>query len=185
MYRDIPRELRERSVHPSKAEYPEVIFPLLTRYGYRAYPGEPDEPRFSEIAGRLGRALEAFRAGQPAAAEADASYEKACFAALARHWRGPGEVNSALTDELLSARRHFQDRIAGPEVAEAWREWNDHAVGMVRLAVAENPGARVLVLIGVENAALLRPALRKLTGLRVVDMEEWIRASGRQHPISD
>jgi hypothetical protein len=94
-------------------------------------------------------------------------------------------VNSALTDELLAARRHFQDRVAGPEVAEAWRQWNDHAVGMVRRAVAENPGRRILVLIGVENAALLRPALRKLPGLRVVDMEDWVGASARQHPASD
>lgn len=180
-----PRELRERSVHPSKAEYPEVIFPLLARHGYRAYPGEPDEPRFGEIVGRLGRALESFRRGQPAAAEADAGYEKATFAALAHHWRGPAEVNSALTDELLAARRHFQDRIAGTEVAEAWRQWNDHAVAMVRQAVAESPGGRVLVLIGVENAALLRPALRELPGLRVVDMEDWIGASARQRPVSD
>jgi len=180
-----PRELRERTVHPSKAEYPEVIFPLLARHGYRAYPGEPDEPRFSEIVGRLGRALESFRAGQPAAAEADAGYEKATFAALAHHWRSPAEVNGALTDELLAARRHFQDRLAGTAVADAWRQWNAHAVGVIRRAVGENPGGRVLVLVGVENAALLRPALRELPGLRVVDMEDWIGASAQQHPVAD
>lgn len=70
-------------------------------------------------------------------------------------------------------------------MAEAWEQWNDHAVGMVRRAVAESPSGRILVLIGVENAALLRPALRRLPGLRVVDMEDWIRASARRHPVSD
>jgi hypothetical protein len=170
-----PSELREQAVHPSKAEYPNVIFPLVRRHGWQAYAGEPDEPEFGEIVGRLGRRLAAFRAEQPALSRADEEYADAAFAALAGIWRTPADVNGAVTDALLAARRRWQDRAAGPEVADAWRRWNDHAAAVVLRAARENPGRRILVLIGVENAALLRPALRNLPELRVIDVEAWLR----------
>lgn len=171
-----PRELRDQTVHPSKAEYPQVIFPYVRQHGLRSYAGEPDEPVFSEVVQRLGRALSAFRTEDSATARADVEHDKATWAALARVWHSPADVNGALTDQVLAARRAYQDRVAGPEVASAWRTWNDHAVAMVRRAAAENPGSRVLVLIGVENAALIRPALAQFPGLNLVDVEGWLRA---------
>jgi hypothetical protein len=173
-----PRELREESVHPSKAEYPRVVFPLVRAHRYRAYAGEPDEPRFGEIVGRLARRLEAFRAEQPAAARADEAYERATYAALAQLWRTPADVNGATTDRLLLARRAYQDRLAGPEVADAWHEWNDHAVEMVRIAIRKNRDQRVLVLVGVENAASIRAALRASSEVHLVDVEAWLRGHG-------
>lgn len=170
-----PRELRDQRVHPSKAEYPEVIFPLVRERGWRAYPGEPDEPEFGEIVGRLGRALGEFKAGRPDAARADKAYEEATWAALAQFWVSAADVNGALTDQLLQARRSYQDRVAGPEVADAWRRWNDHAATMVGRAAAENPGARILVLIGVENCGALRRTLAARPDLRLVDMEPYLR----------
>lgn len=170
-----PRELRDRTVHPSKQEYPAVIFPLLREHGYRAYAGEPDEPEFSTIVQRLGGALRTFRTAHAAVAAADRGYEDATFRALAQLWRTPADVNGAVTDRLLAARRAYQDQVAGPAVAEAWRRWNEHAVAVVRRARRENPGKRILVLIGVENCAQLRPALGALPELRLVDMEQWLR----------
>jgi hypothetical protein len=170
-----PRELREEAVHPSKAEYPRVIFPLVRANGYRAYAGEPDEPEFGEIVGRLSRRLEAFRAEQPDAAGADAAYARATYDALARLWRTPADVNGATTDRLLLARRAYQDQVAGPVVADAWRRWNEHAVAVVVDAARENTGKRVLVLVGVENAGLLRSALRERADVRLVDVEAWLR----------
>jgi hypothetical protein len=171
-----PRELRDQSVHPSKAEYPQVIFPLVRESGFRAYAGEPDEPVFSEIVAQLGQRLKVFREREGEVARADEAHERATFAALEQVWRTPADVNGGLTDELLSARRRLQDRLAGPDVADAWRRWNEHAVTVVRQALRENPGKRVLVLIGVENAALLRPALRELPEVRLIEMEAWLRA---------
>lgn len=171
-----PRELREQVVHPSKAEYPQVIFPYVRERGIPAYAGEPDEPVFTEVVQRLGRSLAAFRAGDSAAARADAEHDRATWAALAFAWKSAADVNGALTDQLLAARRAYQDQIAGPDVAGAWRAWNDHAVAMVRRAAREHPGGRVLVLIGVENAALIRPALRGLPEVSLVDVEAWLRA---------
>lgn len=170
-----PRELREQTVHPSKAEYPAVIFPLVREHGYRAYAGEPDEPRFTEIVSQLSRHLEVFRDELPEAATTDSAYEKATFDGLKHLWKTPADVNGALTDRLLRSRRDLQDRLAGAEVARAWHDWNEHAVTVVRRAVRENPGERVLVLIGVENTALLRPALRQLPEVELVDIEAWLR----------
>ncbi len=180
-----PRELRDQAVHPSKAEYPQVIFPYVRQHRLRAYAGEPDEPVFSEVVQQLGRRLSAFRTEDPAAAQADAEHERATWAALARAWQSPADVNGALTDQLLAARRAYQDRVAGPGVAGAWGTWNDHAVAMVRRAAVENPGGRVLVLIGVENAALIRPALGQYPELALVDVERWLRTGTPPEPVAD
>jgi len=174
-----PREFRDQTVHPSKAEYPEVIFPLVHEQGYRAYAGEPDEPQFTEIVAGLGRQLRAFRTEHPDLARIDEAYETATLAALTQVWTTPADVNGALTDQLLMARRHYQDRVAGPEVAKAWRRWHDHAVMMVRRAARENPGQRILVLLGVDNCARLRPALRGLPELRLVEIEAWLSQPAR------
>ena len=169
-----PKELREQAVHPSKREYPAVIFPLVQERGLRAYPGEPDEPEFTRIVQGLGAALQQFRTGHAEVAAADRAYQEATLRALAHLWRTPADVNGAVTDQLLAARRAYQDRMAGPEVAEAWRRWNEHAVSVVRQAQRENPGRRILVLVGVENCARLRASLARLPELRVVDMEKWL-----------
>lgn len=171
-----PRELREQTVHPSKAEYPQVIFPLVRKHGYRAYPAEPDEPEFTEIVSGLSRSLEAFRTNRADAAAVDSGDDEATYAALARLWRTPADVNSGLTDRLLATRRQVQDVIAGPEVADAWRRWNEHSLSVIRRAVQENPGKRVLVLIGVENAAMIRPALAGDANITLIDVEAWLSA---------
>jgi hypothetical protein len=169
-----PRELREQTVAASKREYPEVIFPLVRQHRYRAYAGEPDEPEFSTIVGQLSRALASFRSEQPALAAADREYERAIFSALAQSWRTPADVNGALTDQLLAARRAYQDGVAGAQVGDAWRRWNAHAVSTVVRAHRENPGKRILVLVGVENCPRLRADLAGVPGLRLVDMERWL-----------
>jgi hypothetical protein len=170
-----PNELQAQTVHPSKAEYPEVIFPLVRSEQIRAYPGEPPEPVFSEIVSQLGAELKRFQAESPASAAADRAYTTASYAALAELWRSPADVNGRVTDALLHARRGYQDRLAGAKVAEAWQRWNDHAAGMVRTAATEHPGKRVLVLIGVENCGLLRATLKEDSRIRLVDMEAWLR----------
>lgn len=173
-----PRELREQKVHPSKAEYPEVIFPLVREGGYKAYAGEPDEPVFTEVVQNLSASLKAFQTDHADLARADKAYEEAAWAALGQLWKTPADVNSGATDRVLAARRAYQDHLAGPAVAGAWRRWNEHAASMVQQAQRENPGKRILVLIGVDNTAALRSTLAGSPALRVVDMESWLR----QHP---
>jgi hypothetical protein len=173
-----PRELRDERVHPSKQEYPRVIFPLVRERGLRAYAGEPDEPRFSAIVQGLSRALTDFRATHPELAAADRAYESATYAALARLWSTPARVNGPLTDQMLAARRRYQDEVAGDRVADAWRRWTEHTVSVVRRAAGEHPGRRILVLVGVENAPQVRGALRRHPELELVDVEAWLRHEG-------
>ena len=71
--------------------------------------------------------------------------------------------------------RWLDGGVAGPEVADAWRRWNDHVVAMVIRAHRENPGKRILVLIGVENCSRLRAGLASVPELRLIDMERWLR----------
>jgi hypothetical protein len=144
-----PRELRDERVHPSKQEYPRVIFPLVRERGLRAYAGEPDR-----------------------------AYESATYAALARLWSTPARVNGPLTDQMLAARRRYQDEVAGDRVADAWRRWTEHTVSVVRRAAGEHPGRRILVLVGVENAPQVRGALRRHPELELVDVEAWLRHEG-------
>jgi len=171
-----PQELQARTVHPSKAEYPEVIFPLVRSEGFVAYPGEPPEPTFGEIVAQLGAELTSFREERPMEAEADRAFNAASYAALAVLWRSPADVNGGATDAVLRGRRAYQDRMVGAKVAEAWTRWNEHAATMVRRAAAEHPGERILVLIGVENAGPLRATLQNEPRLRLIDMEAWLRA---------
>ncbi len=170
-----PAELRDRKVHPSKGEYPEVIFPLVEERRYRAYAGEPDEPVFSEVVKGLSEALKNFRERTPEAAEADKAYGEASFRALAEIWQSPADVNGSLTDRVLAARRAVQDRLAGAAVADAWRRWNSHLLDVVLRAARENPGRRILVLVGVENTPAIRADLARERGLTLVDMETGLR----------
>jgi len=172
-----PNELRTHTVAPSKAEYSQVIFPLVLAERYQAYPGEPEEPTFTEIVTSLGQELRRFRTEQPAIAQVDKAFDEAAFAALAQLWHTPADVNSAVTDQVLRSRREYQDRVAGPRVADAWRRWNAHALGMVRQARDAHPGKRILVLIGVENCGPLREALRQEPGIKLIDMEAWLRGA--------
>lgn len=174
-----PEELRSETVAPSKAEYPEVIFPWLRANPLPVYPGEPDEPAFTQIVSQLGADLQRFRAEDPERAQVDKAFNDAAYAALAQLWTSPAAVNSAVTDQVLHARRVYQDQVTGAGVANAWRRWNAHALQVVHRALAEHPGKRLLVLLGVENCGPLRNALRADPRVRLVDMEEWLRGSLR------
>lgn len=169
-----PRELKAREVALSKAEYPQVIFPFMEAHALPTYPAEPDEPEFTRVVSQLGADLKRFQTEQPAVAAADRAHNEATYQALAHLWRSPAAVNGPVTDLLLSARRRYQDQMAGSGVAEAWRWWNQHALAMVQRAVAEHPGRRVLVLIGVENCGPLRAALAKEPNVQLVDMASWL-----------
>lgn len=98
------------------------------------------------------------------------------YSALARIWETPADVNGTVTDQLLHARHEVQRLLAGAKVGEAWTRWNDHALDVIRRAVRENPGKRLLVLAGVENAATLRPALAREQNVTLVDVEAWLSA---------
>lgn len=171
-----PAELRAEQVHASKIEYPGAIFPLRQARGAQAYPGEPDEPMFSEIVQATVRSLEAFKRERAAQADALKQLEDATYAALAAAWTNPADAHSDATVRVLAGLRALSDSLAGAVVRDGWERWNQHIADVVRRAAAEHPGRAVLVLVGIANRGPVIEHLRGDAALDVVAMEPWLRA---------
>jgi hypothetical protein len=165
-----PDELAERKETPGRPEYPAVVFPLLQEKRYATYPMEPGEPVFGEMVKSYATLLQRFKETQPDAAATLNAYEAAAVAALRACWHSPAAVNSPLTDRIIEAKHQLQSAIMGPERATGWARWNDYMVDGVKRAVAENPGKRILALVGYDNAYWLRTRLANLSDARVIDM---------------
>jgi len=167
-----PDELAERKETPGRPEYPAVVFPLLLEKQYTTYPMEPGEPLFGEMVQSHATLLQKFKESRPDASATVNAYEAAAVAALRACWRSPADVNSPFTDRIVEAKHEMQSALMGPSRAEGWARWNDYMVDAVRRAMAENPGKRVLALVGYDNAYWMRARLTDLPGARIIDMHQ-------------
>ena len=114
-----PTEVREQKVHPSKIEYPQVIFPLVQQHGYRVYAAEPDEPLFTQIVQPLAQARSAFAKAKPEQARILDEYDEATWSALALYWQSPADAH----DETTGACPR------GPQGARHARLWRAPGAG--------------------------------------------------------
>lgn len=169
-----PQEVREQVVHASKIEYTHVVFPLMEERKYKVYPAEPDEPLFTEITTAGSAARQAFQQTRPDDAAALQDYVKSAYVLLARHWRSPAEVNDQLTGQVLRAKTALDDRLVYGDEVSAGTRWNRHWTDTILKAAAENPGARVLALTGIENRPWIVDALRESGQVDLVDMPAWL-----------
>jgi hypothetical protein len=170
-----PTEVRERKVHPSKVEYPQVIFPLAQQHGYRVYAAEPDEPLFTQIVQPLAQARSAFAKDEPEQARSLDAYEKATWSALATYWRSPADAHDETTALALAGRKALDTRVYGELQAQGNTRWIEHWVRIVRQAAAENPGKKILAVAGIDNREEIERELRRDRALGVVDMAQWLR----------
>ncbi len=170
-----PTEVREQKVHPSKVEYPEVIFPLVQQHGYRVYAAEPDEPLFTQIVQPLAQARSDFAKARPGPARILADYDKATWAALALYWQSPADAHDATTALALAGHKALDTRVYGELQAQANTRWIEHWVRIVRQAVAENPGKKILAVAGIDNREQIERELRRDSTLAVVDMARRLR----------
>ncbi|HEV8333490.1 MAG TPA: hypothetical protein VGQ22_18845 [Steroidobacteraceae bacterium] len=170
-----PTEVREQRVHPSKVEYPQVIFPLVQQHGYRVYAAEPDEPLFTQIVQPLAQALSGFAKDKPEQARILDAYDKATWAALAMYWRSPADAHDETTGLALAGHKALDTRVHGDLQAQANTRWIEHWVQIVRQAAAENPGKRILAVAGIDNRGEIERELRRDPALGVVDMAQWLR----------
>jgi hypothetical protein len=170
-----PTEVREQKVHISKIEYPQVIFPLVQQHGYRVYAGEPDEPLFAQIVQPLAQERSAFAKAKPDQVRALDDYEKATWSALELHWRSPADVHDETTALALAGRKALDTRVYGGSQAQANSRWIAHWVRIVRQAVAENPGKKVLAIPGLDNRVEIERELRGDANLTLIDMAQWLR----------
>jgi len=172
-----PSELAEQKVHPSKIEYPGVIFPLVRAGRYRVYAGEPAEPMFTEIVQALGSANTQLNKDKPDDRITIQEFSDATYEALAKIWVSPADVNSAVTERVLGGKQALEARLLGAVHSDSWARWNGHAVEVALRAVRENPGKRVLMITGIENCAGVREHLRRQNSVNLVDMERWLHAN--------
>jgi hypothetical protein len=170
-----PTEVREQKVHPSKVEYPQVIFPLVKEQGYRVYAAEPDEPLFTQIVQPLAQARTDFAKAKPEPARILADYDKATWAALALYWKSPADAHDATTALALAGRKALDTAVYGELQAQANARWIEHWVRIVRQAAAENPGKKILAVAGIDNREEIERELRQDSTLVVADMAQWLR----------
>lgn len=170
-----PTEVREQKVHPSKIEYPQVVFPLVQQHGYRAYAAEPDEPLFTQIVQPLAQARSAFAKSKPEQARILDDYDEATWSALKLHWLSPAEAHDETTALALAGRKALDTRVYGELQAQANTRWIEHWVRIVRQAAAENPGKKILAVAGIDNRQEIEHELRADPALTIVDMAQWLR----------
>lgn len=170
-----PTEVREQKVHPSKVEYPQVIFPLVQQHGYRVYAAEPDEPLFTQIVQPLAQARSEFAKARPQPARILADYDKATWAALALYWQSPADAHDETTALALAGRKALDTRVYGELQAQANARWIEHWVRIVRQAAAENPGKKILAVAGIDNRDEIERELRRDSRLTVADMAQQLR----------
>jgi len=170
-----PTELATRKVWPGKIEYPGAIFPFIDAGRYRVYAAEPDEPMFTEIVQSITEASQALERTAPDVSAGLDQFTEAVYTSLYASWQTPADVNSAVTDRVLAGKQALESRLVGPVRAKGRERWNRHVLGIILKAARENPGRRVLVLVGIENRHWFVNHLRNSTDIELVDMEAWLR----------
>lgn len=170
-----PTEVREQKVHPSKVEYPQVIFPLVQQHGYRVYAAEPDEPLFTQIVAPLARARSEFAQAKPEQARILGAYDEATWSGLTLYWQSPADAHDETTALALAGRKALDNRVHGELQTQANTRWIEHWVQVVRQAAVENPGKKILAVAGIDNREEIERELRHDPALGVVDMAQWLR----------
>lgn len=172
-------DLAARSPQQTKREYPAVIYPLIDRHRYVVYPMEPSEPVFSALVEPYVAANQAFATSLPAQAEAFASYGAGVYAGLRAYWTAPARVNDDVTDQVMRAKHALQEAMIGPGERAGWQAWNQHFLGVIMRAAAENPGKRIVVTVGAEHGYWLREHLGKLPDVQLLDTAALLEAAQR------
>lgn len=172
-----PKELREQKVYPGKVEYTNIVFPYIKNGKFAVYPGEPDEPMYTTLVNEAIKGYGDFDKQQPALSKSLHDYTTALYGIMTGSWKNVADANSKLTDQLLAAKLSLEDSLVGNLQTSGWEKWNAHTTAIIQQAMRENPGKRILVLTGIENAYMIRDNLRQ-ANVDLVDMELWLRSNG-------
>lgn len=164
-----PDDLTARPPEKTKQEYPAVVYPLIDRHHYRVYAMEPAEPLYGTLLAPYRANTVAFSGREPAQAKAFAQYVDGLYAVLKARWTSPAAVNDEVTDAALRAKHALQEALMGPAEHTGWEAWNGHFLEVVQRAARENPGRRIVVLVGAEHGYWLREHLRDASGVTLLD----------------
>lgn len=171
-----PARYAARGPEANKVEYPAVVYPLVDARGYRVYPMEPAPPRDAEILQPYLATNRAFAEQQPAASKAFQAQNGALYDTLRLYWTSPARVNDAVTDAQMQAKHALQAALVGEGERAGWEAWNGEFLATVARAARENPGKRIVVLVGAEHGYWLRAALARTPGVRLLDTAALLAA---------
>jgi hypothetical protein len=170
-----PADLKAKAEQKNKREYQNSVYPLLQRHNWTAVALEPEDPHRSELIGLLREAEESVRQASPQKDEAFQTYVDGFFKYLLSTWHSPADVNASWTDHLFAVKHRFQNTLYGSKEEQGWEGWNQHFLGQIVAAAKQNPGKRIVVLVGAEHGYWLREHLREQAGVDVLDTESLLR----------
>ncbi|MBQ4854034.1 hypothetical protein IMW82_05050 [Rhodanobacter sp. B2A1Ga4] len=171
-----PDDLQRRPAEPTKQEYTEVVYPLIDRHHYHVYAMEPADPAYSGILTPYIQAGQDFSVRAPEQAEAFSRYSDGAYIGLQAYWTSPTRVNDAVTDSVLRAKHELQQAMVGNGERTGWERWNQQFLGIILQAAKENPGKRIVVVVGAEHGYWLRGHLAQAAGVQLLDTAELLRA---------
>jgi hypothetical protein len=170
-----PADLKAKTEQKNKREYQNSVYPLLQRRNWTAVAIEPEDPRRSELIGFMREAEDSLQKASPQKDEAFQTYVDDLFKYLLSKWHSPADVNASWTDHLFAVKHKFQNSLYGPKEEQGWEGWNQHFLDRIVAAAKQNPGKRIVVIVGAEHGYWLREHLREQTGVEVLDTESLLR----------
>jgi hypothetical protein len=173
-----PEELAERRDTKGRPEYPNVVWPMLKEPSApRAYAMEAGQPLYGELVREGDRIWSEFARERPDANSALTTYTAGVTDVLLQHWKSAADAHDELTD--LHAQARYRLVASFFPAGQAFQaRWDHVMVEVVRHAIDENPGTRVLVLGTHRNRFMFVDKLRTHAGAIVVDMHRWLIANG-------
>ncbi|HST11423.1 MAG TPA: hypothetical protein VLL05_13685 [Terriglobales bacterium] len=170
-----PKDLHDRVEQKNKREYQNSVFPLLKRHNWVVIALEPEDPLRSKLIGQMREAEQSLQQTSPQKDDAFGSYVETVFQYLLSEWHGPADVNSFWTDRVLEVKHKFQVEIYGSKEREGWEGWNQYFLAQIVAAAQQNPGKRIVVIVGVEHGYWLRAHLREQGNIKLLDTEVLLR----------
>jgi hypothetical protein len=168
-------DLKDKVEQKTKREYQNSVYPRLRRHPWITVAMEPSDPRRSELIGLLRQSEQSLSQSAPQKDEAFDTYTDTVFKYLLSEWHSAADVNSSWTDRILALKHQYQDAVYGPKEQEGWEGWNQYFLQQILDAAKQNPGKRIVVIVGVEHGYWLRGHLREQGGVELGDTEELLR----------
>ncbi len=168
-------DLKDKVEQKTKREYQNSVYPLLRRHPWTTVPLEPSDPDRSALIGLLRQSEESLRNSAPQKDEEFDTYTETVFKYLLSQWHSAADVNSTWTDRILALKHQFQSVVYGPKEQQGWEGWNQHFLQRILDTAKQNPGKRIVVLVGVEHGYWLRGHLHGQGGVELRDSDVLLR----------
>ncbi len=170
-----PTDLKDKVEQKNKREYQNSVYPLLRRHNWATVALEPEGPRRTELIGLLRAAEESLEKTAPQKDQAFDTYNDTLFKNLLSEWHSAADLNASWTDRLFAVKHSFQHGLYGAQEEQGWEGWNQYFLQQIVTAAKQNPGKRIVVIVGVEHGYWLREHLRKQDGVKLLETEELLR----------